>query len=171
MTPRLLANTKSLCRLRRSLPGLWTSLVCYSISSERDLLTLLIDVDILWLFLICPAPPCLTDHKPWIGEELFSGVPRLKDFSTFTTTCATLSSNQWDGAPGHRALEEVTVSSCDFPSYVQVMSYYMSCGPDCVPDSPRAVAMIIFRLVTGHDCLRAYLIHFNLTASPNCVFV
>ncbi|GIY97566.1 hypothetical protein CEXT_242561 [Caerostris extrusa] len=94
----------------RSLSGLWASLVCYSISSERDLLTLLIDVDILWLFLICPAPPCLTDHKPWIGEELFSGVPvlrisvdhkpwiggeelfsgvpRLKNFSRFTTCIA-----------------------------------------------------------------------------------
>ncbi|GIY97567.1 hypothetical protein CEXT_242571 [Caerostris extrusa] len=89
MTPRLLTNTESLCRLRRSLSGLWASLVCYSISSERDLLTLLIDVDILWLFLICPAPPCLTDHKPWIGgEELFSGVPRLKDFRRFTTCIA-----------------------------------------------------------------------------------
>ncbi|GIY51005.1 hypothetical protein CDAR_66101 [Caerostris darwini] len=86
MTPRLLANTKSLCRFCRSLSRLWASLVCYSINFERDLLTLLIDVDILWLFLICPAPPCLTDHKPWIGrEELFSGVPPLKDFRRLTT--------------------------------------------------------------------------------------
>ncbi|GIY51007.1 hypothetical protein CDAR_66111 [Caerostris darwini] len=89
MTPRLLANTKSLCRLRRSLSGLWVSLVRYSISSERDLLTLLIDVDILRLFLMCPAPPSITDHKSWIGgEELFSGVPHVKDFHRFVTCIA-----------------------------------------------------------------------------------
>ncbi|GIY51003.1 hypothetical protein CDAR_66091 [Caerostris darwini] len=85
MTPRLFGEHQE----PFSLSGLWASLVCYSISSERDLLTLLIDVDILWMLLICPAPPCLTDYKPWIrGEELFSGVPRLTDFRRFTTYVA-----------------------------------------------------------------------------------
>ncbi|GIY51008.1 hypothetical protein CDAR_66121 [Caerostris darwini] len=45
MTPRPLPNTESPSRFWRSLSGLWASLVCYSISSERDLLTLLIDND------------------------------------------------------------------------------------------------------------------------------
>ncbi|KFM74556.1 hypothetical protein X975_11437, partial [Stegodyphus mimosarum] len=39
---------------------------------------------------------------------------------------------------------------------------------DCVSDSPRAIAVAEFRLLTGHDCLGAHLFRFNLTSSPLC---
>ncbi|GFT46812.1 uncharacterized protein NPIL_588541, partial [Nephila pilipes] len=39
-------------------------------------------------------------------------------------------------------------------------------GSHCVPDSPRAAAVAMFRLLTGHDCLSAYLFRFNIIISP-----
>ncbi|GFU17317.1 hypothetical protein NPIL_486271 [Nephila pilipes] len=42
-------------------------------------------------------------------------------------------------------------------------------GSYCVSDSPRATDMTIFRLSTGHDCLRTYLFRFNIINSPICV--
>ncbi|GFU69988.1 uncharacterized protein TNCV_1879461 [Trichonephila clavipes] len=40
--------------------------------------------------------------------------------------------------------------------------------PNCVSESPRATAVVEFRL-TGHDCLCAHLFRFNLIDSPFCV--
>ncbi|XP_054711239.1 uncharacterized protein LOC129220834 [Uloborus diversus] len=38
----------------------------------------------------------------------------------------------------------------------------------CIPNSPRAAAVAAFRLLTGHDCLNAYLFRFQLKDSPIC---
>ncbi|GFS63309.1 uncharacterized protein LOC103524116 [Trichonephila clavipes] len=38
-----------------------------------------------------------------------------------------------------------------------------------IPSFPRAAAVAKFRLLTGQDCLRAHLFHFNLVISPICV--
>ncbi|GFU86686.1 uncharacterized protein TNCV_2881061 [Trichonephila clavipes] len=38
-----------------------------------------------------------------------------------------------------------------------------------IPSSPRAAAVAKFRLLTGHDCLCAHLLRFNLVTSPICV--
>ncbi|GFX77106.1 transposable element Tcb1 transposase [Trichonephila clavipes] len=38
-----------------------------------------------------------------------------------------------------------------------------------IPSSPRAAAVVKFRLLTGHDCLCAHLFRFNLVTSPICV--
>ncbi|GFV97120.1 uncharacterized protein LOC103524116 [Trichonephila clavipes] len=38
-----------------------------------------------------------------------------------------------------------------------------------IPSSPRAAAVAKFRLLTGHDCLCAHLLRFNLVTSPVCV--
>lgn len=38
----------------------------------------------------------------------------------------------------------------------------------CVPDAPRSVATACFRLLTGHDCLQAYLFRFKIVSSPVC---
>ncbi|GFV83523.1 uncharacterized protein LOC103524116 [Trichonephila clavipes] len=38
-----------------------------------------------------------------------------------------------------------------------------------IPSSPHAAAVAKFRLLTGHDCLCAYLFRFNLVTSPICV--
>jgi ribonuclease HI len=48
-------------------------------------------------------------------------------------------------------------------------SWSSLCGAHCVPNSPRAAAVAEFRLLTGHDCLRAHLFRFNLTDSPTCI--
>ncbi|GFT43201.1 uncharacterized protein NPIL_311401 [Nephila pilipes] len=42
-------------------------------------------------------------------------------------------------------------------------------GFHCVPDSPSVVVTAMFRLLTGHDCLSAYLFRFNIINSPTCV--
>ena len=39
---------------------------------------------------------------------------------------------------------------------------------DLVLDLPRSAAVASFRLLTGHDCLPAYLFHFKLNDSPLC---
>ncbi|GIY89075.1 hypothetical protein CDAR_268611 [Caerostris darwini] len=41
------------------------------------------------------------------------------------------------------------------------------CGLHYASDSPRAATVAMFRLMTGHDCLYAYLFRFNLSTSPN----
>ncbi|GIY97565.1 hypothetical protein CEXT_242551 [Caerostris extrusa] len=55
---------------------------------------------------------------------------------------------------------QAIVSSCRSQTAVD-KSWNVLRGPHFVPDSPRAVAVAMFRLLTGHYCLRAYLIHFN----------
>ncbi|GFU28994.1 uncharacterized protein NPIL_663991 [Nephila pilipes] len=42
-------------------------------------------------------------------------------------------------------------------------------GFRCVPDSSHSATMAMFRLLTGHDCLSAYLFRFNIINLPICV--
>jgi len=44
----------------------------------------------------------------------------------------------------------------------------LSSSSRCVPDAPRSAATASFRLLTGHDCLRAHLFRFNIVSSPVC---
>jgi len=47
-------------------------------------------------------------------------------------------------------------------------SWSVLCESHSNPDSPCAVSAAISRLLTGHECLNAYLLSFNFTNPLDC---
>jgi hypothetical protein len=62
----------------------------------------------------------------------------------------------------------------DLSEYYAIQSQHKSWGKivenrNIVPDFPRGDAVATFQLITGHDCLVAYLYKLSLYPSPMCV--
>ena len=52
---------------------------------------------------------------------------------------------------------------------VQSPGVFLSTCSSCVPNALHVATSVIFRLLTGHNCLRALLFRFEIIDSPVCI--